>query len=240
MERALARGIRDLRDCRGGSLELCTTSKDKIFILDVITSTTKILQVAIELASLNMLRYCPSRTLVFATSASVLLLKALFLSKAIGHGLGYFEFEVQLGVIDGFIRALRMSPIDEMDFSPRYAMLIESRVTRLRSSLTSADGANTGTESFTNSMRGTYPSLVHDSSSSRISGPAPGTVRHNDGDQSRYGHNDIEWWSAPFDPTIAPFDSDNPFLSLGLELDSLDFLWNISDPSGEDMRSTPI
>lgn len=40
-----------------------------------------------------------------------------------------------------------------------------------------------------------------------------------------------DWWARPFDPNIAPFSSNSgghgEGVSLGLELDSLDFLWNL-------------
>ena len=48
----------------------------------------------------------------------------------------------------------------------------------------------------------------------------------NDFDPSRVSSND-DWWACPFDPSIAPFSNANEGLSLSLEPDSLDFLWNM-------------
>jgi hypothetical protein len=47
-----------------------------------------------------------------------------------------------------------------------------------------------------------------------------------------------DWWARPFDPNIAPFSTHGNAgegVSLGLELDSLDFLWNLPIVDGVDL-----
>lgn len=93
VERALAQGIRHVSDCHR-LLESLIIAQDKKFVLQVISSGVKVLELATELSSNGILRYCPSRVLIYTTSATVFLLKALFLSKAVGPDLGTCDFNI--------------------------------------------------------------------------------------------------------------------------------------------------
>lgn len=114
-----------------------------------------------------------------------------------------------------------------MDFSSRYATLIESHVARLQSYLIddrlhSRDGDN-------RTVPAGNPSI--DSLTNPL-GDTAGNEQANIPTGATSNPTTTDWWAAPLDPTVAPFDSENPYLSMGLELDSLDFLWNMPDPYG--------
>lgn len=226
VERALAQGIRHVSDCHR-LLESLIIAQDKKFVLQVISSGVKVLELATGLSSNGILRYCPSRVLIYTTSATVFLLKALFLSKAIGPDLGTCDFSTSLSVINCCIVAFRSAPIDDMDFSSRYATLIESHVARLRSCL--IDDRLHSRDGDSRTVPAGNPSI--DNLMNPLGGTA-GNEQANIPTGATSNPTTTDWWAAPLDPTVAPFDSENPYLSMGLELDSLDFLWNMPDPYG--------
>lgn len=138
-------------------------------------------------------------------------------------------------ILDGAIAALKTSQIDDMDFSSRYAALLDKHVTNFRKNFTTPiSGDGTQGNSATGSARsstGSKDILGEDylprpqTPSGAILGDGPGFDIFNTADLNI----DEDWFVRPFDPTIAPFSTTGDHMSLGFELDSLDFLWNIGE-----------
>lgn len=234
VERAVARQVRRFADLAGEGLESCVLPQDHRFIGEVLTEGRRVLDIATSMAADGKLRYAPQRTLVCVTSSSVFLLKALSLStwSADNHA--------SLDAIDRCVGALRSSGTDDMDFSLRYATLIDRHVSRFRGnfpSQTSREGQPIveGT-SLPGSAMGVEAHL--DVTHLQPSAPPPPSQfsAGANGESELQGFSDAgayrmplgeDWWTRPFDPSIAPFSSNGEGVSLGLELDSLDFLWNM-------------
>lgn len=238
VERALTRGIRTINDCRNGSLKDCLRANDLGFIQQVLSAGRKIMNTATELSLKGSLRYAPLRITTFITCASVLFLKAMYLCRAAQLHTQGFDWDDHLQDLITAITALRSSPIDDMDFSSRYATLIEKQVAKLRICLglessvrhhESLHGDLTGLESNDLQSHETldYSLLGHET----FSGGAVESQR--DGlEQSEMPSADDSWWTSPFDPSLAPFTSNNSQFTLGFDVDSLDFLLNLTNMSG--------
>jgi hypothetical protein len=115
---------------------------------------------------------------------------------------------------------LKSSPPDDTDFAMRYATLIEKHTANIRDRLVPHSAAS-------GSML--LPPATDGSQSQQTGLPLPtqnlSTVAYSD---SEIGDSINSWISFPFDSSIAPFNQEQDTqLSLGLDLDSLDFLWNL-------------
>lgn len=113
-------GVVCFGDLDRDGLEPCILPQDQKFIRDVVTDSGTVLEVATAMHSKGRLRYAPLRIIVCITSSSIFLLKAISL------GARNSDLQVSLGTLDRCIAALRSSGTDDMDFSLRYAALIES------------------------------------------------------------------------------------------------------------------
>lgn len=234
VERALARGISATDKSQADVFKACVLAQDWKFIRDVISDSCKILQKATEMAQEGRLRYTPMRTLVCITTASVLLLKALTL------GPQHADLATSLSILDDSIAALRSSAIDDMDFSPRYATLMEKHVARFRASYTvphSPDRSD-GDPQVPVPAATQNPQDKDRSNEQSLQEPLVGLneeTGYGDDfamlDAYQFPVNDNDWATRPFDPNVAPFGAAGDHLSLGFELDTLDFLWNLPDPA---------
>lgn len=241
VERATARNVRRYGDLASEGLTSCILPQDYKFISNVVLESTKVLEIAISMASVGMLRFAPHRALLSITSSSIFLLKAISL------GVRNADLQASLNTLDCCIKALRSSATDDMDFSPRYATLLERHVARFRENFFSQNrpehhqgsASATGLTDISPSSAGylsnsavdvafTSPGSKQPSLHHHLGGldRQPAEQQMTDFDPLRMPSND-DWWARPFDPNIAPFRSNGEGMSLGLELDSLDFLWNI-------------
>lgn len=241
VERASAQGIGLVNNPNGAGLETCMLTHDYKFIRDVISDSGEVLELAIIMSSRGRLRYAPLRTLLCITSSSVFLLKALSL------GARNADLQTSLYTLDRCIAALRSSGTDDMDFSLRYATLIEKHAARFRANFVLPLFPDHSKDVVSDRLPPPPPAGLetHSSNIRNISDPvaaAPpqpmGTDRTNGDrsfntfDPSRIPSED-DWWARPFDPNIAPFGSSGEDISFGLEPDSLDFLWNLPGVGGE-------
>lgn len=235
VERALASGIRTIDDCRSGALMDLFRTSDLIFIEEVLSSSEEVLNNAAGLASEGNLRYAPLRVATYITCSSVLLLKAIFLCRAAGVHTEDASLEGYLQTLTRAIVALRSSAIDDMDFSSRYATLIEKQLSKLYSLLTVDAGLGDGERSSSNGVasgRHMESSNVLDGSlleNGPSNGGMEGVENGDNTDQPNATAADDNWWSLPFDSSLAPFTSDHPPFTLGFQADSLDFLWSLTD-----------
>jgi hypothetical protein len=215
VERVLAQGVGRFGYLGPEGIGPCILPQDEKFIHDVISDSGKVLEIATIMHHERQLRYAPLRTLICITSASIFLLKAISLG---GRNV---DLQKSLTTLDRCISALKLSGIDDMDFSLRYATLIENHVAGF-----CAQFAPPSHPSFSQNP----PNAAQRDTSSMLSSPKS----YHDGpiperENRAHGFFDIgaspdEWWTRPFDPSIAPFPSNDESISLGLELDSLDFL----------------
>ncbi|KAL5336608.1 hypothetical protein BJX70DRAFT_409806 [Aspergillus crustosus] len=234
VERAVARSTTQLTE----GVESCILPQDHTFIRDVVSGSRSVLEIASTMAADGQLRYAPLRTLICITSSSILLLKAISL------GARYADLQTSLDTLDRCIIALRSSGTDDMDFTLRYATLLEKHVARFRANfilpghgqgpIASTTAANVNTGSF-DIYTSPTTQRHHPDNSLGLSGTTPyNTTNSINWTQPYPGLDQIsaedDWWARPFDPNIAPFSNGGGHgegVSLGLELDSLDFLWNL-------------
>ncbi|KAL3487259.1 hypothetical protein BJX62DRAFT_246147 [Aspergillus germanicus] len=240
VERAVARSSTHLGETEG--VESCILPQDHAFIRNVVTGSRSVLEIATSMASEGRLRYAPLRALVCITSSSIFLLKAISL------GGRHADLQTSLDILDKCIIALRSSGTDDMDFSLRYATLLEKHVARFRANFIlphqpALFNTSTGAGTLpTPSLSQRYDD--HDP----LSIPPATPYTHPNSmlwpqQQQQYPPLDQmpaaeDWWARPFDPNIAPFSTHGNAgegVSLGLELDSLDFLWNLPTVDGVDL-----
>ena len=131
VDRAVSRNVSRHGDLPNEGLQSCILAEDYKFLAQVVAESMKVLELATSMAASGRLRFAPHNTLLFITSSSV------FLLKAIGLGARNSEVQASLGALDRCIHAMRSSPTDDMDFSIRYATLLERHVSRFRASLVS-------------------------------------------------------------------------------------------------------
>ncbi|KAL2202902.1 hypothetical protein CC79DRAFT_1184691 [Sarocladium strictum] len=228
VDRAVARNINNYGGMTNEGLQSCILPQDSELLALVRVESTKVLQLATNMAVNGQLRFAPHNTLLYITSSSV------FLLKAIGIGARNVDIQESLEALDRCIHAMRSSPTDDMDFSIRYATLLERHVNRFRENLVipNRQVKDTSRTSRSHLSRGhTNPptdARATDFSLPGQSAPDTGNVTMQDFYSSQMTND--EWWACPFDPSIAPFGINGESLSLSLEPDTLDFLWNIGLP----------
>lgn len=216
-------------------------SQDYQYVQEVTHASRAILQTTVELAEAGMLRYAPVRVFIRITSASIFLLKAISL------GTRNAELLKSLDVLDHCIQALRSSTLDDIHLSSRYGMLIERHVARFRRNFRvqpkSASGvvarsqislAPSSTTQFNN-----YNNNDNNNTSSSSIAPKPAqanTLYDSNNPSNMYSTQrpmddlvlDDDWLTQPFDPMLAPFGLGADQTASGFEMDSLDFLWNLT------------
>lgn len=227
VERAVAKGVSWTGDSNRESLDACLLPHDQDFIRDVIQSSSRVLEIATNMAANGMLRYAPLRSLVCVTSSSVYLLKAISL------GVHHTDLQASLLTLDRCIIALRSSGTDDMDFSLRYARLIEKHVNRFRANFISEHIMTMNTDHHRYNAQPLEPlTMAQPRGQSHMHSASSSYANHQSTNAFVTPEMD-SWWAQPFDPNIAPFNFNGEAVSIGLELDSLDFMLNIPQVGGE-------
>uniref|UniRef100_A0A0B7KR82 Zn(2)-C6 fungal-type domain-containing protein n=1 Tax=Bionectria ochroleuca TaxID=29856 RepID=A0A0B7KR82_BIOOC len=202
------KGIEDI------NLATFLTPRDGKFLQQVIRDCKKLLHIATHSIFHTQFPYAPARIKISVISTSVFLLKALSI------GSSSADVHQALKSLDQCTQMLKSSPPDDTDFAMRYATLIEKHTANIRDRLVPHSAAS-------GSML--LPPATDGSQSQQTGLPLPtqnlSTVAYSD---SEIGDSINSWISFPFDSSIAPFNQEQDTqLSLGLDLDSLDFLWNL-------------
>lgn len=227
------------------------SASDYNLISEVIDASIKILKKSILLSRSGQLIHAPMRTYVRIVSASIFLLKAISL------GARNTDIQTSLDVLDEFIQALQISTTDEVHLGSRYGTLLERHVRRFRQNFVGPFKARrTGlhrpsTLDITPHGQINPSSLSHSSSrqneqaansNAPVSGEqelreiggqaAPldldGMQFTGDAGLGVAGYLRDDWLAQPFDPNFAPFGVGGSQFMGGIDLGSLDFLWNMS------------
>ncbi|CAH0052318.1 unnamed protein product [Clonostachys solani] len=213
--KASASGIDgNAKGIEGINLATFLTPRDAKFLQQVIRDCKKLLHIATHSIFHTQFPYAPARTKISVISTSVFLLKALSI------GSSSADVHQALESLEQCTQMLKSSPPDDTDFAMRYATLIEKHTANIRDRLV-PDSASSGsilrvpdTDRFQSQHTGLHLPIQNLST-----GP------YSD---SEIGDSVNSWISFPFDSSIAPFNQEQDTqLSLGLDLDSLDFLWNL-------------
>lgn len=233
--------------------ELLATSisaSDYSLVSEVIDAALQILKKTIALSRLGQLIYTPLRIYVRIVSASIFLLKAISL------GARNTDIQSSLAVLDECIQALQSSPSDEVHLGSCYGTLLERHVRRFRRNfmrpfkagktgmhrspaMTVPPLGEMGAASFPGSDIGIGEHVTN--SDGLINGEQrPGFMAGdngrfdldgmqymNDGSLGMTMNSMDDWLAQPFDPNFAPFGAGGLQFTGGLELESLDFLWNL-------------
>ena len=139
-----------------------------------------------------------------------------------------------------------MSGTDDMDFSLRYATLIEKHVARFRANFIAPpipnhalalDQVSGILEEHQAQAGASYIPFASENDpiqrrTNDIQGDGAGQTSSSGLDPGQMMSGN-EWWTLPFDPEIAPFSFNGEAVPIGLELDSLNFLWNLPHVGGE-------
>lgn len=206
--------------------------------------------IAVELSDQGILQYCPVRLYLRIVSASIFLLKSLSL------GSREADISASLEALDRCIAALQNSRSDDIHLSNRYATLIARHVQRFRRNFRvkektflpptatsqrsqpitpfTSSGANAARyQEHQQQRQAQNPEasactgdIVRGFSPELSQGVGSGALEEFD-----FGEYEIteDWLAQPFNPQIAPFGLEYMPAGAGIALDSLDFLWNISD-----------
>ncbi|KAM5355129.1 hypothetical protein ACJ41O_001775 [Fusarium nematophilum] len=194
------------------------TSKDAKFLQEVISDSRRVLHIATMSDFRAQLPYAPARVKISVISASVFLLKALSV------GSTHTDVHEALYILDQCTGALKSSPPDDMDFALRYATLIEKHTAQFRAHLTSVRGQGPSEQGGRGLLAGQEDGYM---ASLNPQSEDLGFVSFDAGDGDT-------WVSLPFDSSIAPFGGGCDQVSLGLDVDSLNFLWSLPglEPEG--------
>jgi len=201
---------------------LITENVDYEYIQEVLDSCSKILQIFQEYAEKERLVQLPARVVFRIFTSSVLLLKALSI------GVRQAQFEASLEILNSSIQALRSPSLDDLHCVPRYAGLLDIQLKRLRGHFAeSLKYPRSGATVMPNAaVMSSGPQLTHSTVDFQTS---------YEGESRLYSElvwPDIgmdNWLRLPFDPSLAPFDLTSSQAQTGLDLNGLDFMWNISD-----------
>ncbi|RSM00106.1 hypothetical protein CEP52_009347 [Fusarium oligoseptatum] len=198
-------------------LSALITPKDARFLHEVISDSKKVLRIATMSDFKAQLPYAPARVKISVISSSVFLLKALSV------GSTHTDVNDALYILDQCTSTLNSSPPDDMDFALRYAALIEKHTAQFRAHLTASRGQGTSEQHC--------PSLPPNSVGATEAGGTEGymaTMGTSEDDLGFVGFDAGDTWvSLPFDSSIAPFGEGCDQVSLGLDIDSLNFLWSL-------------
>lgn len=206
--------------------------KEYRFVQEVIDASRSVLATAVDLAEADLLRYCPVRIFISVTSASIFLLKAISL------GTRQSELDKSLVTLEKCIHALRFSTHDDMHLSSRYGMLLDRHVRKFKRNFRVHRGATVpSTPQSEHRLRAgiqphTFPGAPTNLNTDILPNENVQVVNHNGFDATGLP-DDLciemdDWLAQPFDPSFAPFDFDINQAASGLEMNSLDFLWNLS------------
>ncbi|KAJ4017844.1 hypothetical protein NW752_001752 [Fusarium irregulare] len=204
------------------ALSAFITPKDARFLQEVISDTKKVLQTATMSDFKYHLPYAPARIKISVISSSVFLLKALSV------GSTHTDVNDALFTLDQCTSTLKSSPADDMDFALRYADLIEKHTAQFRAHLTQVRGHGSSDQSRASVPSGT--SQAENGTAGPVSylSSLESQPIEDGGNYMSFGVGDT-WVSLPFDSSIAPFGEGADQLALGLDVDSLNFLWSLPE-----------
>jgi hypothetical protein len=197
------------------------TQKEYAFIRQVIDAARTILETAVELAEAQLLRYCPVRVFISISSG------AIFLLKAISLGSRQSEISKSLEILEKCTHVLRHNTYDDMHLASKYGQILDGHIDRLKKGFhAQAAASKTGPE--------TLPlqtvAVTHTSEGSGMNASnLPSDTAFHPMDMNGVNVTADDWLAQPFDPAFAPFDFDLDQTISGLETNSLDFLWNVSN-----------
>lgn len=200
----------------GGVATLTIYPQDQCYSDHVIMHSCALLEKVVMLSETGRLRYAPVRIYIRVTTATIFLLKALAI------GARNEQVISALAMLDRIIGALELSVVDDMHLANDYAALMRTYVDKLQKALKT-------------DYSGTRFIWAHNGGSKADSRLAQG-VDCDDGNNSMGSSEaenahprleDNDWFSLPFDPTMAPlFPCGDPESSLSLMQDvNMDFLW---------------
>jgi hypothetical protein len=205
---------------------------DYLFIQEVIDASRSVLQIAVDLAENDVLRFCPSRVFISITSASVFLLKAISL------GTKRSDLQISLEVLDKCIYALKTNICDDVHLSSRYGVLLERHVRRFRHNFRVQNNPATPgpigrrASVIDAKVAATPQNLDYSQGIMTSAAQQDGIVHFDDSDLHGGFPTDMDDWLAqPFDASFAPFGIDIETGVTGFDMGSLDFLWNLP-PAG--------
>lgn len=202
---------------------------DYLFIQEVVDACRSVLQIAVDLAEADILRFCPVRVFISITSASVFLLKAISL------GTRRSDLQISLEVLDKCIYALKTNICDDIHLSSRYGLLLERHVRRFRHNFRVQNNiASTpvpaGRRASIYDTQAATPQQAQDQLQPDTNGNTmqnTGMIQFDDSDLHN-GFTDMDDWLAqPFDASFAPFGTEIDQGVTGLDMSALDFLWNL-------------
>lgn len=204
----------------GESLAAFITPRDARYLQEVLTASKRVLQLATVSSFQSHLPFAPSRLKISVISATVFLLKALSV------GSNNTDVQDALSILYQCTARLKSTPVDDMDFALRYASLVETHASQFKANLVSS--RNTGAD--THMTTGATPynlafgtPIAHPNHSPDFIGSM---------NLGMAGTDDSFFMGLPFDAGIAPFQHSSDQLSMGLDADSLNFLWNLPDTLG--------
>jgi hypothetical protein len=185
---------------------------DYSHVQDVIHSALITLKTAIKLYNRNLLRFCPIRTFLHVTTASIFLLKGLSL------GVSPTQLHDALSILKQVVVALKCSNPDDLHVGGRYATLLEMHMARLQKHLVPSLRPDNMIP----------PNIDLGSMNGSIESSASMPFDFTDClDGIRMETSDNSWLSLPWDSSLLSFGIEN-FQGLQcLEDDALDFLWNL-------------
>ncbi|KAL5121458.1 hypothetical protein ACEQ8H_000530 [Pleosporales sp. CAS-2024a] len=193
--------------------------RDYDFIQEVVDGSCQILQKVCQLAETGALRYSPVRIFLRITTSSIYLIKGLSL------GSRNQKLQSSLDILEGAIRALRASTLDDMHLASRYATLLDLHVARLRESFVVSSrpprlpsrATSTELHKVTSTCGMDFLNSHHagQSSLSSLAETVTGLMPEDD------------WLALPFDPAMAPFGLDSQQSFQGFDDGTLDFIWNL-------------
>ncbi|TDZ39590.1 hypothetical protein C8035_v005360 [Colletotrichum spinosum] len=194
----------DTSVARADGLASYMTAKYVGLLQEVISDSSMVLEIATVSSFKTHLGYAPARIRLNVISASAFLLKAISL------GSPATDVETALHTLDRCTTTFKAYPPDDMDFAMRYADLTDRHALNLKNRFVSSSGQQRGTSGGSNNT---------------VSSLAISTGPVSDMEQPGF------WRDFQFDLSLAPFGDSVYQLSQGFDIDSLNFLWNLSDRS---------
>ena len=202
---------------------LIAEDSDYEYVQRVVESCSSILKLFQGYTEKERLVQLPARVIYRVFTSSVLLLKALSI------GVRQPQFQAALEVLTSSIRALISNDLDDLHCVPRYAVLLDIQLKRLR-------------RYFADSLKYPLPETMRAAKTPVTSLGGQPTPRAVDPHVSSFGALGLEdpglqwidtspenWLRLPFEPSMAPFDLTGSQSFTGVDLNGLDFIWNISD-----------
>ncbi|OQV07205.1 Fungal specific transcription factor domain-containing protein [Cladophialophora immunda] len=193
---------------------------DYEYVQQVLDSCSEILKLFQGYAGKDNLFQLPSRIVYRVFMSSILLLKALSI------GVRQSQFDASLDILNSSIQALRSQRLDDLHCLPRYAGLLDIQLKRLRRYF--AESSRYPSSSAAGAT--TVPGMPADSATTAREAESQASETNGPrlGPELEWPDLNMEnWLRLPFDPSMAPFDLTGSLSQTGLDLNGLDFMWNL-------------